>query len=229
MYSGKKKQKQQEVLIIQKLEKDVEARSVEIERCRRDPWYWITRWVWTKDEHDRRAPFKRFPDKPYLKEITRFWQREKLLLIPKSRQMMLTWLIIALYLHDTQFFPGRLNIFQCKKDSDATILVRRAKIIYDKQPEWMRQSAKYKSSPHGELSFPEIESRIMGVPQGANQLRMHTLSGLFVDEAAFQPQLEETWTSAKPAVDGGDCRVTMVSSPNPSFFEMLVHDKIKST
>jgi hypothetical protein len=227
MYPRQRKHIEEDLLYIQKLEKDAVARRTEMERCRRDLWYWLTRWVWTKDEHDRNNPFKRFPDKEYLKEITEIWQREKLLLIPKSRQMMITWLIVALYLHDTQFFPGRLNVFQSKKNSDATTLVKRAKLIFDRQPSWMRQPVKYREDPQAEMVFPKIESRISGIPQGTNQLRMHTLSGLFIDEAAFQVKLEDAWTAAKPAVDGGDCRVTMVSSAHPSFFEMLVHDKIK--
>jgi hypothetical protein len=228
MYPQERERIEEDILFLKKLDDDPMARNAEMEMCIRDPWHWLVRWVWTRDEHDRKHPFKRFPDKPYLKEITRIWREEKLLLVPKSRQMMITWLIVALYLHDTQFFPGRLNVFQSKKNADATAMVRRGKVIFDMQPWWMKQPVKFRESPQGELFFPEIDSRIMGIPQGADQLRMYTLSGLFIDEAAFQQKLEETWTAAKPTIDGEDCRVTMVSSANPSFFEMLVHDRVKS-
>ena len=201
--------------------------AVEVEKCKRDPWYWLENYAWTKDEHDSKRPFKRFPCKDYLKRITEVWQRERLLLIPKSRQMMISWLLVALYLHDAQFHPGRLIVYQSKKGEDATALIRRSLVIFDRQPSWMKQENRFREHPHGKLTFPAIESSIVGLPQGAEQLRSYTLSGLLVDEAAYQPLMQEAWTAAKPTIDAGDCRVTMVSSANPSFFEMLVSDRVE--
>ncbi len=195
--------------------------ALEHEKCRRDPWYWLTHWVWTLDNHDQDYPVKRFPDKEYLRIITEIWCREKLLLIPKSRQMMVTWLIVALYLHDAQFHGGRYIFFQSKKEKDADTLVSRAKFIYNQQPYFLKQK---NHQIYCEITFPHINSKIHGIPQGGNQIRMHTASGIFMDEAGFMHEAEEAFTAAKPSVDGGG-RITMVSSANPGFFEMLVNDK----
>lgn len=201
---------------------DPVLRALERERCKRDPWHWLTHWVWTLDNHDPENPVKRFPPKRYLFEITRAWQREKMILIPKSRQMMITWLIVSLYLHQAQFFKGAYIFFQSKKERDANSLVERAKFIFEHQPHFLKQPTR---SVYCELSFPESRSRIRGIPQGGDQIRMHTATGIFMDEAAFMYQAEEAFTAAKPSIDGGG-RITMVSSANPGFFESLVNDKI---
>ena len=136
--------------------------------------------------------------------------------------MMITWLIVALYLHDAQFNQGRYIFFQSKKEKDANALIERAKFIYNHQPYFLKQPVK---SIYCEIHFPEINSKIVGIPQGGDQIRMHTASGIFMDEAAFMYQAEEAFTAAKPSIDGGG-RITMVSSANPGFFEALVNDKV---
>lgn len=212
----------EEILNLDLLQRDIMLQAVELEKCRRAPWHWLTNYVWTLDSHDRKTPLRRFPNREYLKELVRIWQEEKLLLIPKSRQMMITWLMVALHLHDAQFYAGRCIFFQSKKEEDAAALIERAKFIYDHQPAWMKEPAQKKSC---EIFFPEKNSRIKGIPQGADQIRSYTASGIFIDEAAFQPGAREAFTAAKPSIDGGG-RITMVSSANPGFFETLVNDKV---
>lgn len=196
--------------------------ALEREKCRRDLWYWLTHWVWTLDSHNKENPVKAFPRKEYLKTVTEIWSKEKLLLIPKSRQMMITWLITALYLHEAQFNKGRNIFFQSKKERDADALVERAKFIFNHQPYFLKPKSK---QVYCELSFPLLNSKIQGIPQGGDQIRMHTASGIFMDEAAFMHEAEDAFTAAKPSIDGGG-RITMVSSANPGFFESLVNDKI---
>ncbi len=201
---------------------DPHLAAIEKEKCRRDPWHWLTNWVWTLDNHDPDTPVKRFPQKEYLRELTRIWQKEKLLLIPKSRQMMITWLIVSLYLHDAIFNEGKYIFFQSKKEKDANALIDRAKFIFNHQPYFLRPKS---HQVYCELLLPKMNSKIRGIPQGGNQIRMHTASGIFMDEAAFMYEVGEAFTAAKPSVDGGG-RITMVSSANPGFFESMVNDKM---
>jgi hypothetical protein len=51
----------------------------------------------------------------------------------KSRQMMVSWIMCALYLHDTQFKVNRLTFIQSKKDEDSDALVQRCYFIYENQ------------------------------------------------------------------------------------------------
>ena len=184
---------------------------------------WIREQVWTKDEHDKVNPTKRFPNKEYLKIICDLWYKEPLLLIPKSRQLLMTWLFSACYLWDTQFQQGRLNFFQSKKEEDADRLIQRVYFIWENQAEWIKQMfpANYTFC---HLKFPLGKSEIWGVPQGGDQIRSHTASGIFSDEMAFQPEAESAYAGAKPTIDGGG-RFTGVSSANPGFFHYLIQNR----
>ena len=188
------------------------------------PWHWIREMAWTRDEHDRENPVKRFPDKDYLRALCELWYVERLLLVPKSRQLMVTWLFTACYLWDTQFGQERLNFFQSKKEEDADRIVGRAWFIYDHQPAWIKAifPAEY---TYCHLRFKKSGSEIWGVPQGGDQIRSHTASGIFSDEIGFQPEAEDAYSGAKPTIDGGG-RFTGVSSANPGFFQFLVENKL---
>lgn len=168
-------------------------------------------------------PKKKFPDKEYLRELCNLWYREPLLLVPKSRQILATWLFTACYLWDSQFYQNRLNFFQSKKEEDADRLIQRAKFIYDNQPLWIKAlfPAEY---TYCHLRFKYGSSEIWGVPQGGDQLRQYTASGIFSDEMAFQTEAEDAYTAAKPTINGGG-RFTGVSSANPGFFHFLVSNK----
>jgi len=214
---------------LESLSKSLELQEIEYELCRRDPYHWLTTWVYTVDPHDKKTPIKRFPAKPHIKRLVEVWLDEPLILVPKSRQMMVSWLFCSLYLWDTQFLPGRLNFFQSKKEEDADSLIRRAKFIYDSQPKFIR---KHKVNPSNsgrhiycKFEIPEIQSMIRGIPQGGDQIRMHTASGVFSDEMAFQPEAEAAYTAAKPTIDGGG-RWTGVSSAEPGFFADMVDDMV---
>jgi hypothetical protein len=52
---------------------------------------------------------------------------------------MLSWLIVALYLWDTQFHKARLTAFQSKMADDADYLVKRVKTIWDNEPDFLKR------------------------------------------------------------------------------------------
>ena len=68
-----------------------------MKRWSSDPWAFILECCWTIDEADA-GKIKRFPDKEYLKHVCTVWLRENLLAVPKSRRMLLTWVMLALHL-----------------------------------------------------------------------------------------------------------------------------------
>lgn len=225
---------------LKKVKKSKELQDIEWFLCRDDPYYFLTHWAYTLDTHDSQDPIKVFPDKEYLKIIVQIWVKNKLLLVPKSRQMMMSWLFIALFLWDTQFHHGKLTFFQSKKSDDADDLVKRAKFVYDHEPNFLKRyllGNKFyplKINPQhggqhtqGKMTFPDIHSEIRGVPEGGDIVRMHTLSGLLSDEMAFQPEAKAAYTACKPSLSSGG-RFTGVSTAEVSFFQDLVFDKLKT-
>jgi hypothetical protein len=196
-------------------------------RYKNNPWDFAMECVKTKDQVDRVNPIKLLPNREYARLYYKLWKSYPLLLIPKTRRMTMSWFTIAIYTHDTIFNKGRFNAFVSKKEDDANELVERAKFIVDNIPEDKipKEMLPRMVSKFNVLSFPDIESKIQGFPQGADQLRQFTFSGIFGDECAFWDQAQQFYSASFPTIEGGG-RMTLVSSPAPGFFKKICFDAL---
>lgn len=206
------------------------------ERYRNDPLAFLSECVYTKDPVDELAPIKLYPGhKPYLQFIIRLWQRKKMLAIPKSRRMTMSWTMIPLAVWDCIFHKGKAWAFVSKKETDSQELVERAEFVFKRIPPekiprallpTLKGDKMTQSPPKLVFEFGDsTTSTIEGFPMGANQLRQFAFSGIFGDECAFWPDAEEFYSGAKPTTDGGG-RMVLVSSRAPGFFKKIVFDKI---
>jgi hypothetical protein len=208
------------------------------ELYRRQPLTWLfgnrelPAQVRTKDEHDPSIEAKPFPNKRHIREAVRLWQQHRMNIWEKSRQVMASWTLCALYLHDTQFGTNRLNFIQSKKEEDSDRLVQRCFFMWERQDPFLRElyPAEY---TYCQLRFYRpgqkeglARSEILGVPQGGDIIRQHTGSGLLIDEAGFQPSLESAIGAARPMIAGGG-RIDVVSSAEPGYFQDLAEDRVK--
>ncbi len=73
--------------------------------------------------------------------------------------------------------------------------------------------------------MPGLDSEIIGLAQGPDQIRMHHPSGVFMDEAAFQEKAGDTFAAIKPAIQNGG-RFTAISSAAPGWFALVCEDKL---
>ena len=198
-----------------------------------DPWLFLQDCVWTKDQVDTVNPVKPYPSHfPYAKFLAKAFMRQNLIAVPKSRRMTASWTFIALYLHDAIFNSHRHIGFVSKKEEDSYELLKRAEFIYNTIPSWriprellpkIRNSSVTRKPPI--MEFEENGSKIQGFPQGEDQLRQFTLSGILEDECAFWEDAEGSYAGAKPTTDGGG-RLTLISSRAPSFFKKVVFDQL---
>jgi hypothetical protein len=167
----------------------------------------------------------------YMYPIVDVWMKHPLIAWEKSRDMMATWLTITLYTWDTLFNNGRENIFQSETGPKTLDLVKRADFIYRNQPKWLKDvhPAEFSIGQNraGSLYVPSLDSRIFGLPQGPDQIRMYHPTGLFSDEAAFQDQAGDCFAAIKPAIQNAG-RYTAVSSANPGFFQLLAKDMLEN-
>jgi hypothetical protein len=199
-----------------------------LDKIRRDPWEFLSTCVYTLDQVDQENPIKKFPvDLRYLYLYTRCWQRYPKIAVPKSRRMIMSWTNIALYLWDTMFHAGKFNAFVSRKEDAADELIKRAEFIYDHIPEEVipRELLPKKAAKFSHLDFPEINSQLQGFPQGSDQLRQYTFSGIFGDEMGFWEEAQAMYSASMPTLEGGG-RFTGVSSPAPGFFKSLVFDQL---
>lgn len=192
--------------------------------CKEDPWRWITHWLHTIDAADGSTPEKLFPNKEHLFTFTRIWERYTTLLVPKSRQMTISWMCCALYLWEGFFFSHRLTFFQSKKQEDAGELILRAYQMWASLPKWMREW-NHMERIQAYAEFSRSRSRIFAIAQGADQVRSYTPSGVLVDEAAYVLEADKLIAAIRPAIRSGG-RLTMVSSAAPSYFSLMVTDNL---
>ncbi len=190
------------------------------------PWSWICDCVETVDEADE-GRSKRVPRLEYLRYVVEQWSRSKgrILAIPKSRRMMMTWLMLALHLH-LAIFNERVAVFvQSKKREDSEYLLGETRMLYI-----------YRHLPDV-LDWPEVRtkdgallfsngSQVIPVGQGSEQLRQYTATAILCDEVRSWDQAEDTWTSLRPTIQGGG-RITLVSSAGPGFFSRVVEGRLR--
>lgn len=219
----------------QRMEWERERLLVKWEVAMRYPWYFLTEFVYTFDpQHARNEPaIKKFPDKAYLRYLTKVWTKERLLLVPKSRQLLITWLFVALYVWDAMAHFGRYIFFQSQKEDKAGFstplsLCSRAKFIIEHLPREIQKNNPVtiqKKPPV--ITFEATNSVIQGISQDSDDPRQYTASGYFSDEMAFQERAEEAITSAIPTLGITGKFVGVSSSNGQNFFYRLVHDKVE--
>lgn len=211
---------------------DQAAIQAELQRCMLRQDYWVMTYCFTKDEHDSNQPVKRFPRYKYIPFIIRRLCHNPKVAIPKSRQVMITWTVLAYILGQCLFKKHRLWFIQSKKEEDAAALIERAKHMYEHLPWWQRAAAPL-TRPLMKQPFNKLViangSKMWGVPQGSDILRQYTASGIFGDEYAFQDKAEDAYTAAKPTVDGGGQIIAVSSVNGKNFFYRLVSDQMRTS
>lgn len=211
------------------------------ERYAKHPWPFLCECVYTLDQvrggflggtsdSGRILPLVAEDEKEdsYLRELTEEWMTEPLLALPKSRRMRVSWWSIAVHYWLARYHAGSKIAFAARKagndDSEGSAeLVKRAYFIHEHVPKFCKpRPVEYKT---GRLQFLDSRSEIVGIGQGADQLRQHTCTAILGDEVAFWTEARDFYTASKPTTEGGG-RVTLVSSAYPGFFENLVYDRI---
>jgi hypothetical protein len=196
--------------------------------------YFAGNFVFTLDQHepDPRRKVKPFPvDRLYLLKLVRLWEQDRLIVVCKPRQMIITWLCCVLAVWDVIFHSGRLVILQSKKLEDAvgnrftaTGLLGRCQFILD-------------HIPYRELLLPKMEDKtesltfshnsgLLPIPMGGEMIRQHTASGWVCDEAAFQAEFEAAFTAAQSCLRGGGWALVVSTADlsDGGFFKRLYKD-----
>ena len=190
-----------------------------------DSGFWeFLKYVYTKDEHDPTNPIKPFPaDKEYVIWTFAHMLACEKLLVPKSRQIMVSWMLAAFACWFVRTQSHSLVIVQSKKAEDAQDLVSMGKdnpcagrvdFIEQHLPQWLRDPhivhgsgnkvgqliyTPHPKTPQG-VKVPWYGSRIIAVPQGADQVRGKTVSLYISDEAAFQEEFKNAVVALLPAL-----------------------------
>ena len=187
------------------------AEFQDLTRAARDPWIFLTRLVQTLDPERGVA---HFPDWYYLHRLVGASCRERFLLVPKSRQMLVTWTMVALAVWRAMFREHGVLLFLSRNERCAEELLERARFILDHLPRALRP--RLSSNSKEEIAFRTLGSRLLSLPASPNGPRMYSPSSVFWDEMAFTPYDEPIWAALKPALDSGGRFVGVSSSGGPN-------------
>jgi hypothetical protein len=185
------------------------------------PLLWLTQFTMTEDQHwmakgtEAVAPF---PSLSYFATVMQYLLSEPTLFIIKSREMMTSWLVCGYIAWMCQWHPHIFWVIQTDKEDKVVSLVNYCRILWRRQPEWMKRRCPLVIDNLTEISYGN-GSRVIGVPKGENQIRVHHPYGYMSDEAAFQPEFAQCFNAVRPVAR----QIVAVSSDEMGPF----HDQCK--
>lgn len=178
--------------------------------------HWMRRYTRTFNPHwveeGMPSPSEPFPEHwKYFEILTELIEREKIVAVEKSRDMMVSWGVVAYFTRQAQLVNHREIVFQSIGDEEATQLIDYAKWMYDSQPDWLKAACPLAKptvrQPKDSLTWAN-GSVIWSVPGGKDKIRSYHPWGYFQDESGFQPEGLQCLDAAL----GTGCRKVVLAS-----------------
>ena len=210
-------------------QKELEAKVAD---ATSDPYRWLTEYTQTFNEHwqeeGRPTPYEPFPRLPYFNPLFQVFQSERIILIEKSRDMMISWACVGYLLWEAMRTPERGVVLQTLKEDKVEELVEYAKCLYRCQPDFLKEYFPLAKALERQGAL-ELEFKngayVVGLPGGADQVRSYHPWGYMNDEASFQPEAGECYNEALAAVKG---RIIFNSSAGPGWFADFRRDVVRN-
>ncbi len=214
------------------------------------PWRFIVEAAYSRDEHWRAkgllSEVQPFPRKHYLKWITLKWGKHKCLRIEKSRQLMVTWLLAALWLWFVLKNRGVRVAWICKKKEAAEKHLKdRLLFIYQHIPAHFEiPVVEFKSGmllvyhdgadkpPTSWIEAIAAETGSAAKEEGASaakQLRSFTYTAVVWDEPAFDRNQADIHGAALPCIDAGGWFNACSSANGENLFYWWGHGALDGT
>jgi len=156
----------------------------------RGPLLWLTKYTKTEDPHwleKGSDAVTHFPRKPYFPHVLHYLISDKLVFIPKTREMMTSWLVMGYIASEAQWFEQVQWVVQSQKETKSFELVDHARQLYRYQEPWMRARVKIVEDSAGHIRLSN-GSEIIGIPAGESQIRSYHPTGYLMDEASHLPE-----------------------------------------
>ena len=210
----------------------VALREEGVERCASNGLFFL-RFVKTRDEADPESPIKPFPaDKEYIRALWDIFATRQRVVVAKSRQMMVSWVLCAFCVWWARFRANQYVVWQTQREEDAFKMVStaggdkdtgylgRMQFIERNLPSWLQQRVR---QSEGRLNYPN-GSLIEAVAGGANQVRGKVASLIVEDEFAHQAESRGVYQAVAPLIQKAT-KFVAVSTPNgmSNVFAQLYH------
>ena len=176
----------------------------EFEYCRNDVVYWANNYcvIEDKDSPEIIVPFKGWDAQ---NQTLRDFEKNRLNLILKARQMGITWIALYYCTHDLIFNLGHTVVALSKTEDDAKELVRRMSVILDNMPEILQAGGLTWKATSLSITITDGKGKLISTfkafAASPSAGRSFTGNILLIDEWAFQEFAAEIWTSAYPTIN----------------------------
>lgn len=191
------------------------------EKCRTDILFWINEYGTTYDPR-KRQPHLRFKLFPYQKRLVKTLvekiRRGEDILIEKSRDMGVSWLVLLVFQWFWLFEPGSDFLLGSRKSDyvdrlgDMSTLMEKLRYNLDRQPRWLLPQG-FNNRHHNtllKLINPQNGNTITGESSNPNFARGGRYKGILFDEFAYWQRDDLAWASAGQS---SPCRIA-VSTPH---------------
>jgi len=190
-----------------------------------NPWKFFCQQVKTIDESqsislgNRDRVYLWPKEHKFLKETLNVLQNEPLVGIPKSRRMMISWLLSAYFVWDARYHPNSAIFYMSETEQKSAFAVdKRCKFIEEnlRGPEFRLpvKTMKTKTGLVGHMTYPN-NSYIWALASGGDALRQYTATKIFLDESEFQDEAPAVVRAALPMVENGAQLILASSSDGP--------------
>lgn len=183
----------------------------ELAKCRRDPIYFIKKYVMIQHPTKGAVPFNLYP---YQENMIRGYMDNRYVVVLSARQTGKSVTSGAYLLWFAMFHFDKTILIASNKNDNAMEMIQRMRFSYENLPNWIKPGVLEDGWNKHNIGF-DNGSRIISTATSEDSGRGLSISLLFLDEFAFvQPGIQdEFWTSIAPTLStGGSC--IMTSTPN---------------
>ena len=205
-----------------------------LEMCERDCLLWINLFCWTSDPRldQTDLPFVTYTEfqDSTIRQIEEAIDEQKDLCIDKSRDMGVSWMVLAVILHRWLFRNGQNFLIGSRKEElvDSTespeCLFWKLMYVLEKLPAWMKPTF---HKTFANLKNVDRGGVIGGESTNKDFARAGRMRAIFLDEMA---SMENGWDIMASTSQSSRCRI-MVSTPKGSgneFYEQAKNGKCKN-
>lgn len=222
-------------LLIQKTRDDPKCRAAVIALCKRDILFFFDYFLWTYNPRKKPSDIPFVPwdyQRKLITELNDDIARGVSQLTEKSRDMGVTWLVLAVFVyrwlfHDENFLTGSRKEDLVDTLGDMSTHFERMRYMISKLPDWMVEFCGFKRKDSGYMKiFKADGASITGESMNADFSRQGRYKAILLDEFAFVDNAERIWRSCG---DSSPCKIA-ISTPNGTnnkFCELRKSGKIK--
>ena len=185
----------------------------------------------TRAERTEGMPGRAFGYKEYLDDLNTLYVNRRLIVIPKSRQLRITWWATAAFVWDSIRHSSRFTTLKSIDRKHSGLgklnLLWRVQFIVEHLPKCVRPRIVVRRKDM-EIELPDSDSHFFASSQEGDVTRSYTPTGCLDDELAKQPYGEAGYHSIAPGLGGVGRYIALSTYTGPGdFFCRMVDDKFE--